>query len=385
MALTMASFLEMSLYGLLLGLFMVFFGIPSVQKYQSKETISLSSQKFTNGIEAPAVTLLALNNETGYGWKAKTNQTSSMMGRYTNTFLLDHCKEINQTDLETCISVDSFRLTDFLTTATFQMVESSLNELNTSSWTEDMDTTANGRHFTWKPQRIITPSWTDVMFLSAYKKFKFYIWVHDINFSFVSTNPRGTTTAFWEVDGNSMTNHFQEIILVKHKKLNLEHRPCEESEDYSFTTCVKESIAESVGCRMPWDKLSRQNRAICTEREQFRQTDENATAFMINEINEVERLTGCLKPCSYGEYKFVNTNPKNLPVSAVPDNQLAIVLWAVTKYTQFEEEVPSVNQNSSLMLYFIRCCSTLSPPCWQSLEAPLVFSLASPLSPSQMG
>ena len=38
-----------------------------------------------------------------------------------------------------------------------------------------------------------------------------------------------------------------------------------------------------------------------------------------------------------------------------------------------------------MILYSIRCCFTLSPPCWPNLVAPLVFSLDSPLSPSQMG
>ena len=343
MALSMSSFMEMSLYGLLLVLFMVFFGIPSVRKYQSMETISISSEKWTNGIEAPAVTVMALNNNTGYGWKSKTNQTASMMGRHTNTFVLDHCKEINQTDLEACILDDSIGLTDFLTTATFQMLQSSLNQLNRSSWTEDMDLTANGRQFTWNPHRSITPNWADVMYLSLYKKFRIYIFVHDIKFSFVSTNPLGTTSAFYEFDGNSMANHYQELILVEHKKLNLEHRPCEEVEDYSFNTCVKENIAKTVGCRVPWDRLSRQDRTVCIEREQFRQTDMMATQFMVNEVDEVERQTGCLKPCSYKEYKFKNSNPKDLVVTAVPDNQITIGLWAVTKYTQFEEEVLSVN------------------------------------------
>ena len=147
MGLTIAFSIDLFLYGLLLALFMVFFGIPSVQKYQSKETIFLSSQKLTNGIEAPAVTIIALNNNNGYGWKTESNQTSSIMGRYTNTFLLDHCKEINQTDLETCISEDSFGLTDFLATATFGVTATSEGELNRSSWKEDVDITANGRHF----------------------------------------------------------------------------------------------------------------------------------------------------------------------------------------------------------------------------------------------
>ena len=248
MALTVSSSIELFLYGILLVLFMVFFGIPSVQKYQSKETIFLSSRKWTNGIEAPAVTIIALNNNTGYGWKSKSNQTTSDMGRHTNTFVLDHCKEINQTDLEACISQDSFSVNDILTAATFQMTESSFNQLNLSSWTESMDTTANGRQFTWKPQRFISPNLTDAMFLSVYKKFRFFIFVHDINFSFVSNNPLGTTAAFWECDGSSMKSHYQELLLVKHKRLNLDQQPCEEAEDYSFSSCVKEKIAEEVGC-----------------------------------------------------------------------------------------------------------------------------------------
>ena len=86
MGLTIAFSIDLFLYGLLLALFMVFFGIPSVQKYQNKETIFLSSQKLTNGIEAPAVTIIALNNNNGYGWKTESNQTSSIMGRYTKIF-----------------------------------------------------------------------------------------------------------------------------------------------------------------------------------------------------------------------------------------------------------------------------------------------------------
>ena len=313
--------------------------LGSVQKYQSKETIILSSRKFTNGIEAPAVTLIGLNNNTGYGWKTKSNQTSSQMGRFTNTFLLDHCKDLNQTDVEMCISSDSYGLTDFLTTATFQMLDSSLNELNMSSWSVDIDAPANGRGFTWNPQRLINPNWNDIMFMSVYKNFRFFIWVHDIKFSFISTNPLGTTSTFWVFDGSSMKSHYQELIMVEHKRLNLDDRPCEEAEDYSFTSCVKENIARTVGCRMPWDKVSRQDRAICTEREEFRQTDMKATQFLTCEADELQRLTGCLKPCSYKEYKIMNSNPKELAVANVPDDQLGIILWAVTQYTQFDEEV----------------------------------------------
>ena len=62
MALTMGFSIELFLYALLLVLFMVFFGIPSIEKYQKKETISISSRKMTNGFEAPAVTIMALSS-----------------------------------------------------------------------------------------------------------------------------------------------------------------------------------------------------------------------------------------------------------------------------------------------------------------------------------
>ena len=339
----MASFMEMSLYSLLLVMFMVFFGIPSVEKYQRQETIFISSRKLTNGIEAPAVTLIALNNTTGYGWKRKTNQTSSMMGRYTNTFLLDHCKEINQANLESCISEDSFGLTEFLATATFGVTSSSEGELNRSSWKEDVDITANGRYFTWNPQKRITPGPEHFMFMSLFKNLRFFIFVHDIDFYFISTSPLGTAISFWEFYGNSMSTHYQELTLIKHKRLNLDHQPCEEAKDYRFTTCVMESLAAKIGCRRPWDNWTRKDRAICTERDHFKQFDKEFSLLMTAEVNNIERWTGCLRPCSYKEYKFLNSNPKPLLTTQVSADQIAIGLWAVSEYTRFEEEVPTGN------------------------------------------
>ena len=343
MGLTIAFSIDLFLYGLLLALFMVFFGIPSVQKYQNKETIFLSSQKLTNGIEAPAVTIIALNNNTGYGWKTESDQTSSIMGRYTNTFLLDHCKEINQTDLETCISEDSFGLTDFLATATLGMTDSSEGKLNRSSWKEDMDATANGRYFTWNPQQLITPVPEHFMFMTLFKNFKFFIFVHDIDFYFISTSPLGTAIALWEFDGSSMTHHYQELTLIKHKRLNLDHQPCEEAKDYRFTTCVMESLAAKIGCRRPWDNWTRKDRAICTERDQFKKFDKELTSLLAAEVDKMERSTGCLKPCEYKEYKFVNSNPKPYLIAQVPNDQIMIGLWSVSENTRFEEEVLSVN------------------------------------------
>ena len=43
MGLTMGFSIELFLYALLLALFMIFFGIPSIEKYQKKETPDLET------------------------------------------------------------------------------------------------------------------------------------------------------------------------------------------------------------------------------------------------------------------------------------------------------------------------------------------------------
>ena len=217
----------MFLYGLLFLLFMVLFGIPTVQKFQRQETIFISSRKLTNGIEAPAVTILALNNDTGYGWKSKTNTTSSASSRFKHSFLLEHCKEINQT-FDTCVFKDTFKLTEILTSATFGGNAFSKKSLNISSWTMGVANTDNGRHYTWNLQRIISPVVADVIVISAQRKFKFSIYVHDINFFTLSANPLGPPRAYWEFNGNLKPSHYQELVLIKHQRLNLPHKPCME-------------------------------------------------------------------------------------------------------------------------------------------------------------
>ena len=54
-------------------IFLIFFGIPSVEKYLAKETIVISSEEKTNGIEAPSITIVTLRKDPGaanMGWKS---------------------------------------------------------------------------------------------------------------------------------------------------------------------------------------------------------------------------------------------------------------------------------------------------------------------------
>ena len=179
------------------------------------------------------------------------------------------------------------------------------------------------------------------MFLSAYRNFKYYVFVHDIDFYIINTNPFGATK-YYEFDGSAMTNHYREIALVKHKKLNLEHRPCEEAEDYKFLDCVKESFATQVGCRLPWDERTTQILDVCIKREQFQQFETLFMLSLTSEIDAIQRKTGCKTPCTYKEYTFLDTVPKKMTGidGFVHDKQIAFGFWAATENTETKEEVP---------------------------------------------
>ena len=233
----------------LLILFLYFFGIPSVRTYQKKETIVLKYEIDTNGIEAPAVTIQATQNTSG--WKSLGGKV------YWKSFeVFQHCARVNLT-VEECIEEDSITLSDFLEDVRFgEDLNASSSVLNSLFWKEDMSVTAWGRHFTFKYLKVMTQDDEDCLKFVLKKTYSFSVQVHDEDFFLFNFNPLGPPTNSWNFDGNTEKSFYQELILTKQKRLNLERRPCEENPDYSFTVCVKENLSKQVSLREGIVKLS---------------------------------------------------------------------------------------------------------------------------------
>ena len=239
------SFLQL----LLFSFFLAFFGIPSLLQYQRKEIIVLKSESKTgNGIEPPAVTLQATRNSLG--WKTvKKDQF------WQDFDLFDHCLGINMT-VDDCLKEDSFGLDDFLVEAKYIGLNKNYSapilfnsSASSSFWKEDMSSSGFGRHFTLKSLKNVTQNEEDCLTFILSRNFKFFVFVHDEDFFLYSVNPLGPPSKSWQFQGSSpahVQNHFQEVTLTKHKKLNLERQPCEEDPDYSFSYCVRESLSKKV-------------------------------------------------------------------------------------------------------------------------------------------
>ena len=230
---------------LLFCLFLAFFGIPSLVQYQRKEIIVLKSDSKTGkGIEPPAVTLLATRNSLG--WKrVKKDQFWQSFDLY------DHCMGINMT-VDDCLKQDSFGLAEILVEAKYIGINKNysapilLNSSASSSfWKEDMSISGFGRYFTLKSLKNVTQNEEDCLAFILSRNFSFHVFVHDEDFFLYSVNPLGPPSKSWQFQAHE-ENHYQEVTLTVHKKLNLERQPCEEDPGYSFSYCVRESLSKKV-------------------------------------------------------------------------------------------------------------------------------------------
>ena len=155
-------------------------------------------------------------------------------------------------------------------------------------------------------------------------------------FFLINFNPMGLPNRVWIIKGEQEKGggYFYQITQTKHKRLNLDGRPCEEDPRYNFNMCVKEKLSEKVGCRLSWDKWSRQERDVCSTDQQFREFDKIYKELMVVVMEEITEITGCKKPCTYNEYKFLTSAPIENTLTKTPEDQIFISFWAVSPTTQ---------------------------------------------------
>ena len=90
--------------------FLVFFGLPAVDKFQKEETIATFSSRQTSGIEAPAVTFSVFSN----GWKSAHLFNSTT---YDEFRISEYCDNIDE--FEQCIGSNTYDLDNLIIGHTF--------------------------------------------------------------------------------------------------------------------------------------------------------------------------------------------------------------------------------------------------------------------------
>ena len=91
---------------------------------------------------------------------------------------------------------------------------------------------------------------------------------------------------------------------IRHEKLNHQDNPCDPSPDYNFARCVDEYIVKKVGCQPPWRRFTFDDVPSCDNWTMLNRYGEVSSRFSERMSNdEVIRITQCLLPCTFMEYK----------------------------------------------------------------------------------
>ena len=116
---------------------------------------------------------------------------------------------------------------------------------NRSFWTEDMMLFKEGRQFTFKPLKSMTPGSQDYLRFYLNSSLSYAVSVHDEFFYLNNINPNGPPTNRRTFNG-STADYYMTLTMTEHVKLNLARDPCRQDFNYSFILCVRESLSSQV-------------------------------------------------------------------------------------------------------------------------------------------
>ena len=116
---------------------------------------------------------------------------------------------------------------------------------NSSFWINDISFSTLGKcHTLNNSVSLGTAKW--MFLLDPYHDYA--VAIHDPHFYLFTTNPATIPGVTLDLKP-SQGIQFMYIEVIQHVNMDRPQQPCAAQEDYSFTTCVKNSVAKKVGCR----------------------------------------------------------------------------------------------------------------------------------------
>ena len=152
---------------------------------------------------------------------------------------------------------------------------------------------------------------------AAFGLFKnpYIIFVHDPGLFFIYTSPKKYPGFF--------IRHYKpsflgiHISVTEHIKISTNTRKCEPDASYNFQVCVRNFIASSVGCKLPWENQITDKVDNCNDLASVRKIIELYKHVESVQIPMISRKTGCLPPCIYKEYKIEDEEPMAWPFNGI--------------------------------------------------------------------
>ena len=260
----MTSLIPLGRFAFFIGLtvaWAVLFLIPGFKRFLAGEVGVVVSTEEAKSLPAPAVTLCPYEYHF-QGWKNSSPVEPIIMDSY-----ILRCKDASTTqDFVTCIENKTFNLNETLPYGASHGLGHSLNNqlMNPKFWIEDMTTAVNGRCFTLNyTAHLSTDMETDSIVFnfanSSSSTMRYLVFIHQLDFFIVNWNPLAMPRIKKVLDVADIRQNYKYIYLKvnREEKMNRPEAPCTQDKNYYFNSCIKKSVSNIVGCKLPWDKTTR--------------------------------------------------------------------------------------------------------------------------------
>ena len=278
-------------------IFLLYFGYPSLVSYLAQETLIIEDYVKFKSEDPPAISIAVKKRTNFHGWKDDFKKMVVFNG--TLEAFCNKSKNFNES--MHCIKDKTYKLSDV-----FEKLESTHDNLNVPSfWTENIFSFVYGTVFnSAKPYRI-GADWSRNISISLNNSLDYCIWIHDPQYFLTTFNPDTIPHVIIKLKQNQSTWLY--LKPVYHHLMNKPDHPCESSEAYSFTACVRNSISRKIGCRLVWDTWSSRDIPLCWTQDQLQQFEKEMYDINDNwEKSVLVEYTGCLTPCHYTQYTLAN-------------------------------------------------------------------------------
>ena len=239
----------------------IYFGLPAWEKYsravvgeakiiEKQDSLRSPVDPFEDGLRPPAITLCPFKYNFK-GWKQATIHGGDFNDQSYNHW----CKSANSTaDFEKCIEEETFGLNDTLIWAGAADKDITGPEF----WTSDVSLSLFGRCYTMHLDVKLGVSILTSIILLLNPNLTYQIYLHQQDIYYSAFNPVALAeasvrrTLSFEDTGNQFLGFTLE--LVRRERLNRAENPCNPDIGYKFNQCIKQSVSDAIGCKLPWDK-----------------------------------------------------------------------------------------------------------------------------------
>ena len=223
------------------------FNFKSIKRFLDEEVIINESVEKHNALRPPVITICPNK------WKTESATPQAETNNYER-----HCGNATTTeDYEACVINKTYGFEEMIQSATRGAFDRVVEDVTDPQlWTWDVTLAAMGRCYTLNYNQLfkLNPLRDGIVLnlVNIQEMNDYYIYLSEPDFYFITANP--LTMPVTMVTLNGMESGHLSIMLkmVRTEELNRLEAPCNPDPDFSFTTCVRKSLAKRVNCTLPW-------------------------------------------------------------------------------------------------------------------------------------